>query len=103
MSKTKLAKRIGLTLILMGLLLSLFVVPSFADDTNGTSVIAETEENPDGDNAGTVTTDPADGADDDSADDEAYWNHVKSIQQWVRGQAVIADRQVGKADREGYQ
>ncbi|MBR7075946.1 MAG: hypothetical protein IKI32_03380 [Lachnospiraceae bacterium] len=92
MSKTKLAKRIGLILILMGLLLSLFALPSFADDTNGTSVIAETEENPDGDNAAATTgttsgetAADASGAVDDSADDEAYWNHVKSIQQWVRG------------------
>ena len=46
MRKGTMAKRIGLALILMGLLLSLFVMPSFADDTTGTSVIAETEENP---------------------------------------------------------
>ena len=81
MSKTKLAKRIGLILILMGLLLSLFALPSFADDTNGTSVIAETEENPDGDNAAATTgttsgetAADASGAVDDSADDEGREN-----------------------------
>lgn len=90
------AKRIGLMLLLIGLLLSLFAVPSFADNTTQDSVIAETEENPDGDSAvpgdaalpgdAAVPGDTAaNAAEEEQDEDAAYWEHVKNIQQWIRG------------------
>lgn len=93
MKLTKLAKGIGLLLILTGLLLSLFVMPSFAEELlSENSVIAETEENPDGDAAAVTdatipdSTPSADDSDGEmSEEDAAYWEHVKNIQMWIRG------------------